>query len=131
MNTLLDLLTHYATESGFTVDDREWLMLLEVDPARAAHAMTQLAILAAEDTALRIATDALDALLAALDRSEASVAATFAAAADVAAFQERMNTARERAWQCWTDIVQPLLIDATVLHRVMRPALPSTLSHHQ
>jgi hypothetical protein len=92
---------------------------------RASRAMTQLAILAAEDAALSISADALDALRAAMGRTDATASAGFAAAAEVAGFAEHVAAARIRAWDCWTEVLVPLLTDAGVLHVETRPPLPT------
>jgi hypothetical protein len=123
MNTLHDLLQRYATADGYTVDCREWLMLLEVDPVRAAQTLTHLAILAAEDLALQYAADALDAVLAASHRADASPAASHTAAAQIAAFTERMSAARTAAATIWATTIVPLLRDADVLHKADQTTL--------
>ena len=124
MNALHDLLHRYAAADGYTVNDREWLMLLEIDPIRAAHAITHLAILAAEDLALRYATEALDAIIAASRRADASASASHTAAAEIAAFTERITAARSRTAAIWTGTVVALLRDADILHAAARPAAP-------
>jgi len=86
---------------------------LELDPERAAHTMTQLAILAAEDTAIALATEALDILHHTITGNGTS--AGYTAAATVAAFRERITAARSRAWICWTSQLVDLLTDAGVL----------------
>ncbi len=123
MNNLHDLLSRYATADGFTVHQREWLMLLEVDPTRAAQALTHLAILAAEDLALGYAADALDAVPAASHRADASPAVSHTAAAQIATFHERMTTARSTAATVWTDVIVPLLVDADVLQPAPQPTV--------
>jgi hypothetical protein len=120
MNTFHDLLTRYGTARGMRVDDREWLMLLELDPARAARVMSHLAVLAAEDTALRIAAEALDTLRAAGDRADATGSAGVRATAGIATFTERVAAARARAWHCWSEVLVPPLTDAGVLRAVTR-----------
>jgi hypothetical protein len=118
MNTFHDLLQNYATRSGLRVDAREWLMLLELDPRTAATAMTQLAILAAEDLTVTLTEQAAAAITTAALRTDTRAEAGLDAAAawaDLTAFTRRIETARMRAWTIWTDTVVPLLTAACVL----------------
>ena len=79
MNQLLDLINRYAAPAGYRVNPREWLMLLELDPDTAARTINHLAILAAEDDALRIAGHGQAALTAAHAHNSATATAATAA----------------------------------------------------
>jgi hypothetical protein len=99
-------------------------MLLELDPDTAAGTISQLAILDAEDAALRIADHGHAALAAAHAHSN-NTRANFVSSPDDAArvptpagltaFTARMTSASDRAFTAWHQILIPLLRDACVL----------------
>jgi hypothetical protein len=116
MNQFRDLLARYADTDGLRVDTREWLMLLELDPATAARVMTHLAVLAAEDLTLTLAAQAQAALDDAAGRADACATAHDAARSDIAGYAARITAARDRALAIWADTIRPLLTDLDVLH---------------
>jgi len=133
MNQLIDLINRYAAPAGYHVNPREWLMLLELDPDTAARTISHLAILAAEDDALRIAGHGQVALTAAHahtsdsgDGDESSNSGTAPAPGVLAGFTARMNSASDRASTAWDEIFIPLLRDACVLTDT--PPAPPTLT---
>ena len=117
MNQLIDLINRYAAPAGYRVNPREWLMLLELDPDTAARTINHLAILAAEDDALRIAGHGHAALTAAHtnDDNNGGDSGTASAPAALTGFTARMTSASDRAWTAWHQILIPLLRDACVL----------------
>jgi hypothetical protein len=125
MNQLLDLINRYAAPAGYHVNPREWLMLLELDQDTAARTINHLAILAAEDDALRIASLGHAALAAAHthlsdsgdgdESSESSESSPAPAPAALTRLTARMTSASDRAWTAWHQIFIPLLSDACVL----------------
>jgi hypothetical protein len=134
MNPLIDLINRYAAPAGYRVNPREWLMLLELDPDTAAGTISQLAILDAEDAALRIADHGHAALTAAYahsnntranDASSPDDAARVPTPAALTAFTARMTSASDRAFTAWHQVLIPLLRDACVLTDTppARPAL--------
>lgn len=115
MNHLVDLINRYAASSGLRVDIREWLMLLELDPDTAARVVTHLAVLAAEDDALRIAGHGGTALTAAHRPIGPDNDTDGLARRQLAGFTARLTSANDRAWTAWNQILIPLLRDACVL----------------
>ena len=130
MNQLLDLINRYAAPAGYRVNPREWLMLLELDPDTAGRTINHLAILTAEDDALRIVGHGRAALAGAHAHSgnadsddggdsgdsggngEIEIAVPPAA---LTGFTARMTSASDRAFTAWHQILVPLLRDACVL----------------
>jgi hypothetical protein len=129
MNELIDLINRYAAPAGYRVNPREWLMLLELDPDTAARTINHLAILTAEDAALRIAGHGQAALTAAHSQNthnDGGDCGAVSAPAPLAVFTGRMNSASDRAWTAWHQIFIPQLRDACVLTDT--PPAPPTLT---
>jgi hypothetical protein len=132
MNPLTDLLSRYAAHDQLCVDAREWLLLLELDPIRAADTMRQLAILAAEDTIIATTNIALDALHAGRQRGDTSRPANEAdaAAASLHRLSDAVAGARQRAAAIWTGQLVPDLVQACVLTPAPAPlAEPRRWTH--
>jgi hypothetical protein len=132
MNQLLDLINRYAAPAGYRVNPREWLMLLELDPDTAARTINHLAILTAEDDALRIAAHGQAALTTAHhhnSHSDGGDCGAVPAPAALAAFTGRMTSASDRAWTAWHQILIPQLRDACVLTDT--PPAPPTLTNRR
>jgi len=125
MNQLLDLINRYAAPAGYRANPREWLMLLELDPDTAARTINHLAILTAEDDALRIADRGRAALTSVHthngnnsrrgDSGNDGASGLTSAPAALTAFTARMTSASDRAWTAWHQILIPQLRDACVL----------------
>ena len=132
MNQLLDLINRYVAPAGYRVNPREWLMLLELDPDTAARTINHLAILTAEDDALRIAAHGQAALTTAHhhnSHSDGGDCGAVPAPAALAAFTGRMTSASDRAWTAWHQILIPQLRDACVLTDT--PPAPPTLTNRR
>jgi hypothetical protein len=129
MNQLIDLINRYAAPAGYRINPREWLMLLELDPDTAACTINHLAILTAEDDALRIVGHGQAALTAARTHSVGGDCGAVLAPADLAAFTGRMTSASDRAWTAWHQILIPQLRDACVLTDT--PLAPPTLTNRR
>jgi len=132
MNQLIDLINRYAAPAGYRVNTREWLMLLELDPDTAARTINQLAILTAEDHALRIAGHGQAALAAARTHnthSDGDDRGAVSTPAALAAFTARMTSASDRAFTAWHQILIPQLRDACVLTDT--PPTPPTITNRR